>query len=215
MLAAAAFGLAFGFVGSVPIAGPVSALVFRCGIDGRFSRGRGIAIGAAVAEAVYAFLAFWGFSTVLAQYQFVLPLSRLVGGVILMALGLAFVSRPASSLRMPAAPEERVGSASRSFFVGFGITGLNPTLIATWTAVVATLYSTELATFTTPTAGAFAIGVAVGIASWFVLLLALLRRFRERFEKRMLDRAVRAIGVILFGLGVYFLLTLIPGVGGF
>ena len=54
MLAAAAFGLCFGFVGSVPIAGPVSALVFRCGIDGRFKRGQGIAIGAAVAEAGYA-----------------------------------------------------------------------------------------------------------------------------------------------------------------
>src|SRR5689334_4267354 len=98
MLAAAAFGLCFGFVGSVPIAGPVSALVFRCGIDGRFSRGNGIAIGAAVAEAGYAFLAFWGFSTFLTRYSFVLRISRLLGGAVLMILGLTFVSRPSATL---------------------------------------------------------------------------------------------------------------------
>jgi threonine/homoserine/homoserine lactone efflux protein len=210
MLSAAAFGLAFGFVGSVPIAGPVSALVFRSGVEGRFNRGRGIAVGAAVAEAFYAFLAFWGFSTVLGRYEFVLPLSRVIGGIILMALGVTFLRRPSVSLEPPAQAAKAEGT--RSFILGFGITGLNPTLIATWTAIVATLYSTGLATFTTPAAGAFAIGVALGITLWFVLLLALLRRFREKFEQQVLDRMVRAMGIIIFGLGAWFILTLIPGI---
>ena len=210
MLAAAAYGLAFGFIGSIPIAGPVSALVFRCGVDGRFDRGRGIAVGAAVAEAVYAFLAFWGFSAVLARYEFVVPLSKIVGGLLLMALGATFLRRPATGVEPPAVATKI--ASGKSFLLGLGITGLNPTMIATWTAVAATLYGMGLARFTTPSAAAFAVGVAFGITLWFVLLLWLLQHFRERFEARVFDRLVRGMGIIIFGMGAWFLLSLIPGV---
>lgn len=209
MFDAAAFGMAFGFVGSVPIAGPVSALVFRSGIDGHFRRGHGIALGAALAEAAYAFLAFWGFSAFLTRYSFVMPLSKLLGGVILIALGITFLRRPASGLKPP--PPANHVETTRSFLLGFGITGLNPTLIATWTAIVATLYSTGLTKFDPVAAWAFAAGVAVGISLWFVILLALLRRFRQRMEARFLDRMMQAMGVIIFGLGAYFLISLVPG----
>ena len=58
-------GLLVGFIGSVPIAGPVAALVFKCGLDGRFRKGLQIGFGNGVAEGLYACLAFWGVGALL------------------------------------------------------------------------------------------------------------------------------------------------------
>lgn len=46
------FGYIFGFLGSIPIAGPTSAMVFRLGIQGKYRSGLAIASGGAIAEAV-------------------------------------------------------------------------------------------------------------------------------------------------------------------
>ena len=45
-------GLLLGFVGSIPVAGPTSALILKLGIQGQYWSGRGVAIGGACAEAV-------------------------------------------------------------------------------------------------------------------------------------------------------------------
>ena len=46
------FGFFFGFVGSIPVAGPTSAMVLKLGIQGNFIAGHAVAIGGAAAEAV-------------------------------------------------------------------------------------------------------------------------------------------------------------------
>ena len=58
-------GLLFGFVAAMPMAGPIWALVFERALRGRMREGLYVAIGGAVAEAVYAALAFWGFAALL------------------------------------------------------------------------------------------------------------------------------------------------------
>src|SRR5689334_10935761 len=137
MLKALLIGFAFGFVGSMPVAGPVSLLVFGRGLQDRQRTARYLAAGSALAESVYAYLAFWGFGALLASYTWIEPLSRGLAAVILTALGLHFVVRrsteepegPASS------PPQRTGM-KRNFMLGVTITALNPTLMATWGAAV-------------------------------------------------------------------------------
>src|SRR5262245_51236802 len=94
LFAAAAFGFAFGFVGSIPIAGPIAALVWSRGLEDRTRSGLFLAAGAAVAEGAYVYLAFWGFSEVLARYAWIEPLSRLAAAATLTVLGVRFVRRP-------------------------------------------------------------------------------------------------------------------------
>src|SRR5215471_1241504 len=48
-----------GFVGSMPVAGPISVMVVSRTAEGNWRAARRIAYGASVAEALYAFLAFW------------------------------------------------------------------------------------------------------------------------------------------------------------
>ncbi|MFO0725958.1 MAG: LysE family transporter [Myxococcota bacterium] len=199
-------------MGSVPIAGPISALVFRSGITGRYGRGRAIAIGGAIGEGMYAFLAFWGVGAVLTGYPWVLPISKALAGVILIALGLMFVRRPSSSTK--ADTEEAPESADapkrglkRSALLGFGVTALNPTLIATWTAVTATTLSSGLASYSIAAAGVFAASAATGIALWFIIFLALLQRFRDRIHRSTLNKLVQGIGVMIAAIGVWFLVS--------
>lgn len=201
MLFALLIGLAFGFVGSVPVAGPIAALVVRRGLEGRFRSGAYVAIGAALPEAGYAYLAFWGFSTFLARYTWIEPVSRGAAALILAALAITFIRyRPKEQVES----REGSGDALRSFWLGFTITALNPTLIATWTAATTTLYSVRAVALAPRDALAFATGAGVGIALWFLVLLALMKRFHGRFRQDTLGRIVRGFGWFLVALAAWF-----------
>jgi threonine/homoserine/homoserine lactone efflux protein len=193
-------GFLFGFIGSMPVAGPVSILVLERGLSRRYRSGLYLAAGAALAESVYAFLAFFGLTALLHRYPAVAPLSQAAGAVILLVLGVALVRRghprePARAHR-PAAHGDAV--------LGFTITALNPTLIATWSAAVTTLHGTGLVRASTGLALPFSLAVCVGIVAWFAVLLALVKRFGEKMSQRTIVVMVRVMGVMLLGLAVWF-----------
>jgi len=194
-------GFLLGFIGSIPVAGPIAALVVSRGVQGRYRSGAFIALGGGIAEAIYSFLAFWGVSAFLTRYPLIVPASRLLGAVVLTVLGVAFLRSRNVAEGKPAKGEESRGG---SFVLGFTITALNPTLIATWTAIVTTIYSTGALQFSTSQALPFALGSMVGIAGWFLLLLALIRSHRERFTVRTLQIVVRAVAVILLVMAAWF-----------
>jgi threonine/homoserine/homoserine lactone efflux protein len=201
MLITALIGFALGWVGSIPVAGPISALVLTRGLEGRFRAGVFIAVGGALAEGVYAFLAFYGFSTFLTTYPIIKPLSNAAGAIVLAVLGITFVRKKEEP---PASKAPERDSDLGSFFLGASICAMNPALIATWAAVTTTLYASDAIQVTGAHAGPFALGCAAGIASWFATLLAIVRRFRGRFTAATLTKTVRVIGVALIGLGAWF-----------
>ena len=203
MLIAALLGFAFGFVGSMPVAGPISLLVFGRGLQDRSRSGAYLAGGAAIAESVYAYLAFWGFSELLASHAWVELLSRGLAAVLLTGLGIHFMRRSAPPEASAHAPYKDVGN-KRSFVLGFTITALNPTLVASWGAAVTTLHSFHVVAFGPGRALPFSIGVCLGITSWFWLLLGLLARYRNRFRPDTVERVVRVMGFLLVGLGTFF-----------
>lgn len=207
MLIAVILGFVFGFFGSVPIAGPISILVFSRGIEGQFRNGVYLAVGAAIAEACYAYLAFWGFSELLAQYEWINPVSKASAAVILLFLGIRLFTR--RTKRRDINRSVRSNGNKRSFFLGFTLTALNPTLIATWTAAVAILYSTELISFSSAQALPFSIGTCFGISCWLCILLLILARYKSRFQPSTLDKVVRVMGIGLVVLGLVFVSSFI------
>jgi threonine/homoserine/homoserine lactone efflux protein len=200
MLLAVLLGFTFGFFGSMPVAGPASALVLSRGLLGRFLSGVMIGLGCAVAEGVYAFLAYWGFATFLAGYPFIEGVSHVVAAIILLALGVTFARYSGAK---EAQQTQGSDAALPSAALGFWITILNPALMATWTASATTLNSAGVV-LSKEAALPFAIGVAAGIASWFSILTGLLKRFRGRFQPSSLNRVIRVIGVLILGLGLWF-----------
>ena len=175
--------------------------MFAYGVSGRAQSAVYVAVGGALAESVYAFLAFWGLTKLLDQYPSIIPDSRGVGAVLLFALGLAFVLHR----EKPGEKREPKTGWGGSFVLGFTLTALNPTLIVTWTAAATTLFSTGLLPHTSlSSALPFAVGAFVGIVSWFVVLLLILRRYKQRFERATLSKVVRGVGFALIGLSLWF-----------
>lgn len=216
MLAASLLGFVFGFVGSMPVAGPIAILVFSRGLEGRLRSGVYLACGAAIAESIYAYFAYWGFSELLSHHRWIEPVTRTVAAVLLVGLGLRFVLSPGRKSEPELSPLEarkNVGN-KRSFLLGFTITALNPALIATWSAAVTTLHSFDIVSFSPSHALPFSVGVLLGIASWFVILLGVLGRFRGRFQRQTLDKMVRVMGVFLIVLGLYFGVKLVASLYG-
>jgi threonine/homoserine/homoserine lactone efflux protein len=200
VLLAALLGFCFGYIGSMPVAGPIAVLVFGRGLEDRARNGLFLASGAAIAESVYAYLAFWGFSAFLVSYPWIEPVSRAAAAIILTTLGVHFYRKkpvPAGEVK----PQRKAGN-KRSFFLGFTITALNPTLIATWTAAVTTVFSLGIVSFESAEALPFSLGAFSGIIGWFATLLYLLNRFRSRFSRATLDRLVKGMGVLLIVLGL-------------
>jgi len=205
MLIAALIGFGFGFVGSMPIAGPIAVLVFARSLDARFRSALAIGLGCALAESVYATLAFFGFAELLAQYAWITPVSRGAAAAILIGLGVSFLLRKPST--DPPGDDGRAGA--RSFLLGLGITAFNPTLIATWTGAVTTLAGTGAVAVDSSLAWPFGLAAGLGIFSWYLVLVALVRRYRDRFRPETLDKVLRVFGVFVIGVGIWFLVRLI------
>lgn len=196
MLLAVLAGFAFGFIGSMPVAGPIAVLVLRLGLhhDGRHARL--VAMGGALAEGFYALLAFWGLSTFLDRYPMVLPASRIVGAVICLVLGLVLLLHRHPE-KPPAPAQGRTKGFKRSFLGGFLITALNPTFIVTWTAALAALHATGLVVLAPARAIPFAMAVCLGIVAWFSTLLALVRRYKERWSPAFVGLMIKVMGALL------------------
>jgi threonine/homoserine/homoserine lactone efflux protein len=133
--------------------------------------------------------------------------------VLLIALGVHFYRKRQTVAETP--PPSGVGN-KRSFFLGFTITALNPTLIATWTFTVTTVYSFGLVKFDSGNALPFSLGAFSGIVGWFATLLYLLNRFRTTLPGVALNKVLNVMGIVLIVVGVAIGVTVTrPYVTGF
>lgn len=223
MFIAVIAGLVAAFLASMPVAGPVAALVVRNALEGQAKSALMLALGTALAEAIYAFLALWGFARLLAEYPAVVPISKVVAAVVLIGLGFWFTRftptpmgqtgpipphgarRATRQMQAVIDGPTTVERPWRSFGVGLSVTLLNPTLLATWAAAATTIMSMDLFPVNGTYALPFAIGVAAGASAWFFLLIALLSRYRDRFSERAMQRTIRGMGYGLVVLGLWFL----------
>jgi threonine/homoserine/homoserine lactone efflux protein len=198
LLAICIMALVFGFVGSMPLAGPIAILAVSRATQQRFGEALRVGLGAAAAEGIYAGLAFFGFSTFLADHAVVVPISHGMTALVLVAVGLRFVFWKASDGPERARDENKAGTV----LFGFTVSALNPTLILTWSAAVAFLYSRGLHEPSPAYAVPFGLCAAAGVAAWFVVLVLLLRRYHGHLPSGVLTWVVRAMGLVLVVLGL-------------
>ena len=197
-------GLLLGFFGSIPVAGPASILVLKNALEKGHRQGIDIAVGAAIGESLYAFVAFWGLTTVLERFPVLVPVSKIAGAVLVIALGIYLVARKTTTTDMQAAnTADRQG---HRWLRGFVIAVFNPTLLATWTTIVTGLHAASLVEPSPRGAIPFALGVGVGILGWFAfLVLVVVRRFRDRLEPAKIQRLVRGFGWAMIGVGAFIM----------
>jgi len=152
--------------------------------------------------AVYLAIVFFiqaSMGALLSRFPLLSLASRGAAAVILLGLGVWFVVQHGSA----SPPDERARHVRSSFAIGFGITALNPTFLATWTAAVTVLHSLAVVPPTLAAAAPFALGVAAGIVAWFALMLAAIARWRDRFQPGTVRRVLQVVGVGLLAMGAW------------
>ncbi|HKQ68471.1 MAG TPA: LysE family transporter [Polyangiaceae bacterium] len=193
-------GLALGFFGSIPVAGPTSILVLKNTLERGNRQGLDIAVGAAVGEAVYALVAFWGLTEALLRFPALVIVARVLGALLVIGIGVYLVVR-----KKKAEPEEarsvRDSLQGKRWARGFAIAIFNPTFIVTWTTVVTALHGASLLRMKPTDAIPFSLGVGAGIMAWFFFLVKVVQRFRDRMRPEHLDRAVRGMGWAMIAIG--------------
>jgi threonine/homoserine/homoserine lactone efflux protein len=196
--AACVIAFLFGFVGSIPLAGPIAILMLSRAAQRRFGEALRVGFGAALAEGTYAGIAFWGFNTFLAHGNWVEPISHAAAALVLTGLGVAFM------FWKPEEKRDRRENAAGTVLLGFSVSALNPTLIITWSAAVAFLYSKGLGRNLPELAAIpFGVSASVGISSEIACLIAVLRRYHGNVPQRVMTWIIRAMGVLLLGLGLW------------
>ncbi len=197
LIAICAVALVFGFVGSMPLAGPIAILAMARASRGKYSEAMRVGLGAAVAEGLYAGVAFWGFTTFLANHAFVVPLSHAVTAIVLAAVGARFV------FWKPTEEKDTRENKAGTALLGFSVSAINPTLFLTWSAAVAALYSRGLKETSPAYAIPFGACAAVGIGAWFVTLAALFRRHGEKLPRAVMTWVIRVMGLALVAFALW------------
>ncbi|MGO9833835.1 MAG: LysE family translocator [Polyangiaceae bacterium] len=197
LLAICALALAFGYIGSMPLAGPVAIMALSRAARKRFGEALRVGLGAAIAEGLYAGVAFFGYTSLLGRRPEVVPISRGATALILGALGLHF-----AFWRRKEAKDRRENKAGTAL-LGFSVSAANPTLFLTWSTAVALLYSKGLEQPPALYAIPFGVSAACGVGGWFFSLTLLLRRYGARLSEAAFTWTVRAMGVLLVVLGAW------------
>jgi threonine/homoserine/homoserine lactone efflux protein len=188
-------GFLMGFIGSMPLAGPTSLLVFHRGMLARYRDGWAIGLGGGLAEGIYYALAVHGFSILHDNLTFLAPLTKVASVLLLLALALYFIFARQRTPEKCVAGELSTPTWKGQFCIGLTIATFNPTLLLTWSASVAmvlpiinlTLHGHERITFAT--------SIVIGIVAWFSIFLALLRLLKGRFPFSSLQSVIHSIGL--------------------
>lgn len=195
-------GAFLGFISAVPVAGPVSALVLSYGLRGHFTAGRWLSLGAGLVEGLYVFLAFWGWSTFLSRYPDVLRVSSWLTVVLLAGIGIYFIQSKKMRVIPEGSQKPKAASAWAAFSIGSGVAIANPSVLVTWMAGLTALHSMRLLDPGLLHGALFSLGVGFGIFGWFYVFLKVLKKYRARFEVKVLDWVLKGIGFALIAIAV-------------
>ncbi len=192
-----ALGVLLGAVGSVPVAGPVSALVVHRGMAGRVREGAALALGASVMGASYCALALSGRELVVDRWPGAGQALQAWGAAIAVLVGgyLVFFVR----LKCPLSGNEMDlgGGTWRHFALGSSLVALNPGVVVSWSVVVAMMHAAQLRIGGLAAQTAFVLGVGLGVLGWFGAVLLLFRHMRSHFPASVLQGVLRLLDAVL------------------
>jgi threonine/homoserine/homoserine lactone efflux protein len=193
-------GLVVGFLLAAPV-GPIAVLcVHRTLAQGRLT-GFLSGLGAAAADAIYGCIAALGLtliSTLLIEHRGWL---QIVGGAFLCIVGVrTFFSKPVDRQGPPRWPG-LVGS----FFSALFMTLTNPMTFVAFAAIFASVGLGSVRGNKVDI-GALVAGVFLGSGLWWTILVAGAHAFRSKMTIERLGKLNRVAGVIVFGVGLTYLL---------
>lgn len=199
-LAIVLVAIVVGILITVPPLGPVTVLVIRQALQGDPSGAMKVGLGRVPAEVFYCALATFGIVALLEQVPGARTVIEAIGAVVFLAVGIWLLMQQP---KPPAAPTDAPFTASLGYGTGFTISILNPTLILSWSAVVAIgLSMTDLE----PTLAQkllFPIALGVGIVLGYLILIRILKRYGPKLEARFVRLVIRSMGAVFVAMSLW------------
>jgi threonine/homoserine/homoserine lactone efflux protein len=195
-----------GAVAGLAISAPVGPVNVLC-VSRTLTRGRAggmiSGLGAAFADTLYGSVAGFSISFIIGWLEREIFWIRLIGGMLLIAIGAVYYSKRPKTLEEMAKSESPGSDVATTFL----LTLTNPTTILSFLAVLAIL---GLGGHRPWTLTVFLVlGIFVGAMAWWTTLSMIAARFRDRFDdhavvvmNRIAAFAIAGFGLITIGLAV-------------
>ncbi len=193
-----------GLMAGLAIAAPVGPVNVLCA-SRTLSRGRASGLlsglGAAAADALYGSIAAFSITFIIdfllrEEFWF-----RVIGGILLMAIGVFYLRKPAVSLAI----EARTGATHSDFVSTLLLTLTNPTTVLSFLAVLTGLGTGGHRQWdqTVLLVG----GIFAGSMSWWVILVLIVNHLRDRFDARSFRWMNRIAGLAIGAFGLFTFLS--------
>jgi threonine/homoserine/homoserine lactone efflux protein len=203
----ALLGLGLGIFSAIAPLGPVTVLVLRRAMAGDSSGALRLGLGRVPAESFYCALATFGIVALLDRFPAARTSMELLGTLVFFAVGLwLIVQRPTQPAMMDGQrPPSKAEARARRWgdWSGFIISMLNPTLLLSWSAMVAIGVSMTDFEPTLLDKITFPLALGLGIALGYVILVEFLRRHGARVEHAWVHRSIQAMGLVFVALAVW------------
>jgi threonine/homoserine/homoserine lactone efflux protein len=191
--------LSKGFMAGLAIAVPVGPVNVLCAsrtiAKGRLS-GLMSGFGAATADAFYGAIAGFSITFVIGFLEREEFWIRVVGGLLLVAIGVMYFFKPAA----PPHLTRENGSVHSDYVSTLLLTLTNPTTVLSFVAVLAGLgmggHRVWWLTFL------LVAGIFCGSMLWWVVLVLMVNRFRQRFNQHTMRWMNRIAGLAIGGFGI-------------
>ena len=201
-------GAITGFICAVPV-GPINVAIMEEGIQSGRKQAFIIAIGALLMEMIYCIIAFSGFATLFSD-KIILATVELISFLAVTFFGIKYLMIDAVTVQGKRAKvvENRL-SPHTAFWTGFVRVLVNPNVLLFWIMISAVLISNQTIQAEWKSRMACVIGAAIGIGSWFTLLVIGSARAKNRFSDKTLVKFSQISGVLLLLLSIVIAVRLI------
>ena len=201
-------GAITGFICAVPV-GPINVAIMEEGFQSGRKQAFIIAIGALLMEMIYCIIAFSGFATLFSD-KIILATVELISFLAVTFFGIKYLMIDAVTVQGKRAKvvENRL-SPHTAFWTGFVRVLVNPNVLLFWIMISAVLISNQTIKAEWESRMACVIGAAIGIGSWFTLLVIGSARAKNRFSDKTLVKFSQISGVLLLLLSIVIAVRLI------
>ncbi len=194
-------GFVLGFLTSMGV-GPVNITAMSKALRQGFAHGFSVGLGAAAMDLVYAAVGVFGLSP-LVDYEPVRMAFKVISIPLLIYLGVKALQHRFESSPYTSQNARNNGRKHSSFLMGLFLYVANPTFLPFWIGVAGIVHSHKLVQTTLVDNSLFSVGVGIGTAIWFYVLLRFICMKHIQLKPALLNAISKVSGVLLIVFGCY------------
>jgi len=202
-----ALGIIIGFLAAIPI-GPLNVIAISQTLKRDFMHGLLVGLTAACLDVLYSYAALVGISQAVEDLAPLLPYLKLLGVVLLTAIGIRLILQ-AKAYKGPSGESKEPRAAHRPIIAAFLCYVTNPTLYVFWLAVGGAVTAHHWITHSWWQSVSFSIACGSGSALWYFLLTKYVAKYHHQFSPATFKKILIGTAIILLGFATYLLVVFI------